>query len=114
DWFGKAGSVTGAPWWLKSLAATTLAQGGDRRSSRQMWTAIRDSAEVDWLKRDAERRLIQLRALDEIDSLQAQVSDFLKRTGQRATTWQALVLARVVPGVMADPGGTPYELTGDG
>ena len=77
-WFDKASRVPGAPWWLKSLAATTLAQGGDRRSSRQMWTAIRESAEVDWLKQDAERRLLQLRALDEIDRLQAQVSDFLE------------------------------------
>ena len=33
--------VPGAPWWLRSLAATTLAQGGDRQSSRLMWEAIR-------------------------------------------------------------------------
>jgi hypothetical protein len=113
-WFDKASRVAGAPWWLASMAATTLAQGGDRRSSRQMWTAIRESAEVDWLKRDAERRLLQLRALDEIDALQTQLSDFLKRTGQRATTWPTLVRGRVVPGAMVDPTGTPYELTQDG
>jgi len=113
-WFEKASRVGGAPWWLASLAATTLAQGGDRRSSRQMWTAIHESAEVDWLKRDAERRLLQLRALDEIDALQTQLSDFLKRTGQLAATWPALVRGRVVPGVMVDPTGTPYELTQDG
>jgi hypothetical protein len=113
-WFDRAGRAPGAPWWLKSLAATTLAQGGDRRSSRQMWTAIRESAEVDWLRQDAERRLVQLRALDEIDRLQALVSDFLKRTGQRTTTWQALARDRLVPGVMVDPSGTPYELTGEG
>ena len=87
------------------------AQGGDRRSSRQMWTAIRESAEVDWLQQDAERRLLQLRALDEIDGLEVRVSDFLKQIGQRTPTWQALVGGRVVPGVMADPSGTPYELT---
>jgi hypothetical protein len=114
SWFDRASRVPGAPWWLRSMAATTLAQGGDRRSSRLMWTAIRESAEVDWLKQDAERRLLQLRALDEIDRLKAQVSDFLRQTGQRTTTWQALVRARVVPGVMADPAGTPYELTPDG
>jgi len=113
-WFEKASRVTGAPWWLASLAATTLAQGGDRRSSRRMWTAIHESAEVDWLKRDAERRLLQLRALDEIDALQTQLSDFLKRTGQQAATWPDLVRGRVVPGVMVDPTGTPYELTQEG
>jgi len=86
QWFKKAGDVPGAPWWLRSMAATTLAQGGDRRSSRQMWTAIRESAEVDWLRQDAERRLIQLRALDDIDALQARVTAFLQRTGQSAVT----------------------------
>ncbi len=113
-WFEKAGRVPGAPWWLKSLAATTLARGGDRQSSRQMWAAIRQSAEIDWLRQDAERRLLQLRALDDIDRLQPQLSEFLRRTSQRTTTWQALTRARVVPGIMVDPRGTPYELTSDG
>ena len=54
--FQKASQMSDAPWWLRSLAASTLAEGGDRRSSRTMWTAIRDTAEIDWLKTDAERR----------------------------------------------------------
>jgi hypothetical protein len=112
--FDKASRVPGAPWWLKSLAATTLAQGGDRRSSRQMWTAIRESAEIDWLRKDAERRLLQLRALDEIDELQRRVLAFAARTGQAGLTWPVLARAGVVPGIMADPTGTPYELTSDG
>ena len=71
EWFARASQVPGAPWWLRSLAATTLAEGGDRRSSRLMWESIRQSAEVDWLRRDAERRLLQFQALDDIDGLQA-------------------------------------------
>jgi len=113
-WFEKAGHVAGAPWWLKSLAATTLAQGGDRRSSRQMWTAIRESAEIDWLRKDADRRLQQLGALDEIDELQQRVDAFAARTGQKAPTWAVLARAGVVPGSVTDPAGTPYELTSDG
>ena len=46
DWFNRAADVPGAPWFLRSLAATTLAEGGDRRSSRVMWEAIRESAEI--------------------------------------------------------------------
>ncbi len=41
DWFARASTVEGAPWFLRSLAATTLAEGGDRQSSRTMWQAIR-------------------------------------------------------------------------
>ncbi len=114
SWFDRAARVPGAPWWLQSLAATTLAQGGDRRSSRQMWIAIRESAEVDWLKKDAERRLLQLRALDEIEQLQMLVDAFTQKTGERPTSWQPLARAGLVPGTMVDPTGTPYELSSDG
>ena len=39
DWFERAAQMPGAPAWLKPLAATTLAAGGDRRTSRRLWTA---------------------------------------------------------------------------
>jgi hypothetical protein len=114
SWFGRAAAVPGAPWWLQSLAATTLAQGGDRKSSRQMWLAIHESAQVDWLKKDAERRLFQLRTLDEIDQLQQRVDTFGRSAEERPTSWQQLVRAGVVPGLPVDPTGTPYELGSDG
>src|SRR6476660_2191398 len=41
DCFARAAEIEGAPWWLKSLAATTLIEGGDRRTSRTMWEALR-------------------------------------------------------------------------
>ena len=111
DSFRQASEVPGAPWWLRSLAATTLAQGGDRQSSRAMWLAIRESAELDWLRQDANRRLLQLQALDQIDALQRLVDDYAQRTGARPD-WPALVRARVVRGVPLDPTGTPFDLTG--
>jgi hypothetical protein len=112
--FQKASGMPGAPWWLKSLAATTLAQGGDRRSSRLMWESIRQSAEIDWLKRDAEHRLIQLRALDEIDALQRAADEYARRAGQPLPDWAALVRAGVIRGIPLDPSGTPYDLTAPG
>lgn len=93
--FQRAGDVPGAPWWLRSLAATTLAQGGDRRSSRTMWLAIRESAEIDWLRRDAERRLLQLDALDQIEQIQ-----------------RILDQGSVLRNAPLDPAGVPYEIAG--
>jgi hypothetical protein len=110
SWFQKASEVPGAPWWLRSLAATTLAQGGDRRSSRAMWEAIRQSAEIDWLRKDAERRLVQLQALDIVDALQRMVDDYAGRTGE-TPDWPALVRARVLRGIPLDPTGVMFELT---
>lgn len=112
-WFQRAGEIPGAPWWLRSLAATTLARGGDRRSSRTMWLAIRESAEVDWLRRDAGRRLVQLDALDQIDQLQQLIDRDARERGGEVTDWQA-VLARVLRGVPVDPAGVPYQITTEG
>jgi hypothetical protein len=114
DAFRRASEVPGAPWWLKSLAANTLTLGGDRRSSRAMWEAIRQSAEIDWLRQDAERRLLQLRALDDIDALQQRVDAVAGQTGGPPADWGVLVRGRVLPGVPLDPSGTPYALTPDG
>jgi hypothetical protein len=109
-WFRKAADKPGAPWWLRSLAATTLAEGGDRRSSRAMWASIRESADNDWLRKDAERRLLQLRALDEMDEIQRRLNTYEARTGQPAGSWTALSRAGLLPGTPLDPSRTPYEI----
>ena len=109
DWFKKAADVPGAPWWLRSLAATTLAQGGDRQSSRAMWMALRESGELEWLRQEADRRLLQLQALDVIDALQRAADDYVRRTGA-TPDWRALANARVVRGIPLDPTGAPFEL----
>ncbi len=108
DWFQRSSELPGAPWWLKSLAATTLAEGGDRQSSRLMWESIRASAEIDWLKRDAERRLVQLRAMDEMDALQKVVDQ--GAAGGETPTWEGLVRQGLLPGIPVDPSRTRYEI----
>ncbi len=109
-WFQKAGDIPGAPWWLRSLAAVTLAQGGDRRSSRVLWQSLRESADNDWLRTNAGFRLAQLDALDAIDQLTAVVSAFRARTGQFPASWDALVRARLLRAIPADPSGAPFVL----
>jgi hypothetical protein len=114
EWFGRAANTPGAPWWLRSLAASTAAVGGDRRSSRVMWEAIRQSADNDWLRQDAERRLRQLQALDVIDQLQPRVDEFAHRAGRPPADWAAVVRAGLLRGIPLDPVGTPYELAPGG
>jgi len=110
EWFQKAGDVPGAPWWLRSLAAVTLAQGGDRRSSRALWQSLRESADNEWLRNNASLRLSQLDALDAIDQLGAVVGAFRARTGQNPPSWDALVRARMLASTPLDPAGRPYVL----
>ncbi len=113
-WFDKAAAVPGAPVWLKGLAATTLARGGDRQSSRTMWTAILQTSEVAWMRSAAERTLIQLDALDQMDAIQSRLDAFARQSGAPAGDWTTAVRARVFSGVPVDPSGVPYELTPDG
>jgi hypothetical protein len=113
-WFEKASELPGSPVWLKGLAATTAAQGGDRQSSRTMWEAIRRSSQVDWMHRTAERLLVQLNALDQIDEVQARLDAFASSRGVVVSDWTTAIRAGIVPGLPVDPTGTRYELTPEG
>lgn len=110
SWFEKASGVTGAPWWLKSLAAVTLTQGGDRRSSRLLWQQLRETADNDWLRNNADWRLTQLDALDQLDALRFAVRQYAQRLGRLPQSWTDLERAGLVRGQPVDPTGTSYVL----
>lgn len=109
-WFEKSAQVPGAPWWMKSLAAVTLAQGGDRYSSRLLWQSLLAGADNDWLRNEARRRLSQLDALDEIDRLQAAVRLYASRTGTFPAALDVLVRSGYLRWVPTDPLGHPYVI----
>jgi len=109
-WFLKASEIPGAPLWLRSLAAVTLAQGGERRGSRLLWQQLAQTADNAWLKNEATRRLIQLDALDQIDQLQAIVAEYVRQSGRRPASWTDLVQAGLLRGRPLDPTGVGYVL----
>jgi hypothetical protein len=110
QWFRRAGETRGAPWWMRSLAATVLAQGGDRQASRQLWESLFRTADHEWLRNNAKLRLSQLDALDQIDALTAVVSRYRDVTGRTPASWNALVAAGWLRGVPTDPGGVAYVI----
>lgn len=110
SWFQRAGRIPGAPPWLEQLAATMLAQGGDRASSRFLWQQIAASADEGWLRGEAQRRLAQLTAMDQIDWLQSRVAAFAAAEPEDPLTWERLVRAGVFRDAPLDPTGVPYEL----
>jgi hypothetical protein len=109
-WFERGSRMPGAAWFLKPLAATTLAQGGQRSASRAIFEALAASAETEWMRNDAKRRLRQLDAMDAIDALTRAVTTFRERGGQAPFTWQRLVAAGVIRGIPRDPDGTEFQL----
>jgi len=103
EWFNRAGDMPDSPNWLKPLAAVTLAQGGNRASSRRLWTEIRDHSDYDWLKNQARFRLSQLDAMDEIDILTRAVDTYRARAGAPPRNWLDLVRAGLLRGIPVDP-----------
>lgn len=108
-WFLRASQVPGASWWLETLAATTLTQGGNRDASRQLWQQLGADADHDWMRQEASRRLAQLDALDDVDRLGSIVDAYAARVGFPAS-WDEMVAAGLLPGTPVDPAGVPYAL----
>jgi tetratricopeptide (TPR) repeat protein len=109
-WFERAAQVAGAPWWLRSLAATTRSAGGDRAGARRLFQSLHETADNDWLRDDAARRLQQLDAMDAVDALQRVVDAWKATSPPQPYTWDALVAAGRLRALPADPTGTPFEL----
>ena len=112
DWFKRASRLPGAPTWMEPLAAVTLAEGGNRTASRLMWQQILRTATDDWFRTEAERRLKQLDAMDQIEQLQRVVAAFTERNGRAPSGWTELARDGYVRGAIVDPNGEPYRLEG--
>ncbi len=108
EWFQRAAALPGAPNWLQPLAAGILTAGNDRAAARLLWNQILNSDE-EWLRRNAERSLKQIDALDLIDKLQARINKSPLPPGSEYS-WSALVRQGALPGIPLDPVGTPFEI----
>jgi hypothetical protein len=117
EWFRRGSEIEGAPWFLKSLAASTLAKGADREASRLLYQSIAETADNDWMKKDALRNLRQLYTMDDIDVLRGVVRRYRERVpAGRQVTWQMLIAARILRFVPRDRDGFDFILdpvTGD-
>jgi tetratricopeptide (TPR) repeat protein len=109
-WFAEAAKVPDSADWLPGLAAYMLVQGGDRQSSRFMFQQLRDSAEHDYMRKNAQHRLDQLDLLDLIDRLNAVLTRYERETGTRATGWAPLVSRGWMRRTPEDQNGTPLVI----
>lgn len=108
DWLRRAAAQPGAPVWLMPVAAAMLTKGDDRASARFLWQQILQS-DQEWLRKNAQRSLAQLDALDQMDELRRRVTAAGKPAGQ-PYSWSALVRAGELRGLPLDPAGTPFEI----
>lgn len=109
-WFSRAAEFPGAPIWMAPLAASTLTEGGSRQASRFLWEEIARTAEDEWFRNEARRRLQQLDAMDQLDQLRTVAARFSEQRGAPASDWSELRAAGYLKGTPVDPTGTPYRL----
>ncbi len=107
QWFQRAAAQPEAPNWLPSLAASMLTRSDDRATARFMWQQLLKS-EQDWIRRTAERSLLQIEALEQIDQIEAAITRLGPAAGVRS--WSGLISRGVLRGVPLDPAGVPYAI----
>lgn len=111
-WFRRAAAMPNAANWLPAVAALTLAEGGNRETSRRLWQQLATS-DAAYLRRAARYRLEQLDAMDQIDLLERAVRLYEQRTGRRPQNWFDMARAGLIRGIPQDPEGNPYRLNPD-
>jgi len=104
-----ASHIAGAPFWLRSMAASLLIKGGERTASRRIWTEMYEQSENGAMKSTARVHLQMLDALDLADRLTARVEDFRHRFGRVPASLDELQAVGLIRGVPTDPSGVPFE-----
>jgi len=108
EWFQRAAEQPGAPNWIPPLVASMLTAANDRRAARFLWQQMLQS-DQEWMRRNAERRILQLDALDTADQLEAFVKRYPAPVGE-PLTWQGLMRRTPLRQIPTDATGTPFEL----
>ncbi|MBA3441425.1 MAG: hypothetical protein H0T92_16320 [Pyrinomonadaceae bacterium] len=113
--------VAGSPRWMTAMAARMEAEGGGRTVAREMYRAMYEQADDEQIKLMALKRLLQLRSMDERDTIRRVLTDYKAQTGRAAASWrevaERLRAARLninEQGTPLDPSGAAYVLAEDG
>lgn len=104
-----AAALPGAAYWLRTLAADLLAQGGDLEASRRMWQQMYDQAEEGILRMHAEVQLAILDSRAAARHLTALVAEVERRQGQRPEQLEELRRLGVWSGPLEDLNGVPFS-----
>lgn len=100
--------------WMKVMAAVIAQKGGNRETSRFLWTEIYQSTEDAMIRQNARMHLHTLRALDDRDELEKRTAAFREQTGRWPESFAEMISQGLLQGVPVDPEGYPYQLQPDG
>lgn len=112
--FQAGGERPGAHLWMRVLAATVAAEGGNIASSRLLWSEIYRQAGDDQIRKSAFEHLQALRAQEDLEHLDRLLTQFRQKQGRAPGSLQDLVAGGYLPAIPRDPSGEPYRLAPDG
>jgi len=112
--FAMGSRQPGADYWMKALAGTVAAKGGDLQTSRLLWSEIYRHAENDAIRNTAEYHLAALTAKEQIDQLNGLLEIYKRKAGHEAHSFRELNALGLMSGVPVDPSGVPYVIGADG
>lgn len=104
----------GADFWMKALAGTVAAKGGDLQTSRFLWSEIYRHADTKAVRRTAEVHLASLKARVDMNKLDDLLEIYRTKTGHSAQSIRDLSSSGLLSGVPKDPSGVPYVIGPDG
>jgi tetratricopeptide (TPR) repeat protein len=120
--YGKGSQIEGSPIFMRMMSARMKSEGGSRDIAREMYRQIRDQADDEKSRDNAELRLLQIDSLDERDVIDAALKEFLRANGRCPSNWAEVLptLGRKPSGGrdlridrsnnIVDPAGVPYLL----
>lgn len=104
----------GAAVWMKVMAATIAAKGGQLETSYTLWSQIYQNAGNDSIRKSAEQHLAAIIAAGQLAALDSLLDKLESQTGHKAGALTDLITAGFLRGLPKDPSGVPYVLGPDG
>jgi hypothetical protein len=110
-----AGSrISGAPPWMKFMAARIAEQGGSIQTSRAIWSELYETTKDPNLRKKAVQEIEGLKAQEDEAELNELAEQYRKRFGVFPASTREMRDAGLLTGIPVDPAGYPYVLDGDG
>lgn len=111
----RAGSERpGALPWMRVLAASVAAEGGQIQNSRILWSEIARTAGVEQIRRTAQLHLVVLDTQETLNRLNSLVAVYRQKQGRDPRSLEDLMTAGMLRAIPVDPSGEKFVLGPDG
>jgi tetratricopeptide (TPR) repeat protein len=104
----------GALPWMRVLAASVAAKGGETQTSRILWLEISRAAGNDAIRHSADLHLAALDAQEDLKKLDGVIALYKQKEGREPRSMQDLFAAGYLRGIPVDPSGVPFVVGPDG